>query len=237
VDLYLTPSDFARRKLIEGGAVPEKKIVTKPNFLPADPGMGEHQGGFALFVGRLAEEKGIRRLLEVWGEPGRRIPLKVVGDGPLAPLLRGSNSQVEWLGQRSRDEVLALLKDAAFLIFPSECYETFGLTIIEAFATGLPVIASKLGSADELVSHGDTGVHFRAGDTAGLAAAVDWATDHPREMAAMGTRARAEYLERFTAARNYQALMESYFHAMQLRGHVPEPASDRSPAVPATLTL
>lgn len=233
VDLYIAPTEFVRRKYIEGG-MPPSKIVCKPHFLPNDPGVGEHQGGYALFVGRLSAEKGIQQLVRSWAQLKRPVQLQVVGDGPLASLVRGSSPHIHWLGQQTRADVLELMKNAAFLVFPSECYETFGLTIVEAFATGLPVIASNLGSAGEIVSQGETGRHFRPGDAADLAAVIDWAVDHPCEMAAMGARARARYLDEYTAERNYQALMESYRLAMQRRGQEPESVTSRLADVVAT---
>jgi glycosyltransferase involved in cell wall biosynthesis len=234
VDLYLTPSEFSRRKLIAGG-IPADKIVAKPNFLADDPGAGEHRGGFALYVGRLSEEKGIRHLLEAWSAPGERIPLKVAGDGPLAPLLREAGGRVEWLGQQSREEVGRLMKDAAFLVFPSEWYETFGLTIIEAFAAGLPVIAGKIGAPEDLLRHGETGLHFAAGDPAALAAAVDWASRHPDEMAAMGVRARAEYLTRFTPECNHEALLAAYRLALRKAGLESEASAPQSATLPRSI--
>jgi len=85
VDRYIAPSEFLRQKYIEGGFHPEK-VVHKPNFVPADPGVGEHRGGYGLYVGRLAEEKGIRLLLRACAEAKTKVPLKMVGDGPLASL-------------------------------------------------------------------------------------------------------------------------------------------------------
>jgi glycosyltransferase involved in cell wall biosynthesis len=221
VDLYIAPTEFVRRKYVEGG-MPPSKVIRKPHFLPDDPGIGKHGGGYALFVGRLSAEKGIERLVRAWDQLERPVPLRVVGDGPLAPLVRSSSPHLHFLGQQTRTEVLEAMRNAAFLVFPSECYETFGLTIVEAFATGLPVVASNLGSAGELVRHGETGVHFRAGDTGELAAAVDWAIGHPQEIASMGMQARTEYLAKYTAERNYQDLMDSYHVAIRQRDPHPD---------------
>jgi glycosyltransferase involved in cell wall biosynthesis len=209
VDRYIAPSEFVREKFERGGLPPEK-LTCKPHFVPLDPGSGDHRGGYGLFVGRLSEEKGIRILLEASTNFATAVPIKVVGDGPLAPLLREPPSHVDWLGQRTKTEVLHLMKDASFLIFPSECYETFGLTIVEAFATGLPVIASDSGAAVELVTHGRTGLHFRTGDSADLAAKMRWSADHPQQLAALGRAARQDYQELYTAERNYQLLMDVY---------------------------
>src|SRR5690606_32673727 len=70
VGVYIALTEFARGKYIEGG-LPSHKIVVKPNFVEEDPGIGSGDGGFALFVGRLAEEKGVRVLVEAWRRVGR----------------------------------------------------------------------------------------------------------------------------------------------------------------------
>lgn len=107
------------------------------------------------------------------------------------------------------------MKQAYVLIVPSVFYETGPLTILEAFACGLPVIASELGSIPERVSHKRTGLLFRPGDPADLAAKVRWAFDHPEEMAAMGAAARREFELKYTAERNYAALMNIYSMAIE----------------------
>jgi glycosyltransferase involved in cell wall biosynthesis len=109
VDVYITLTEFARQKFPEGG-LPAKRIVTKPNFVHPDPGPGEGQGGYAMFVGRLSSEKGVGTLLEAWERLGGRIPLKVVGDGPLASRMIEASRKplgIEWLGRRPLEEVYA----------------------------------------------------------------------------------------------------------------------------------
>ena len=112
---------------------------------------------------------------------------------------------------------IAAVKRARFLVFPSEWYEGLPMTIIEAFACGVPVIASRLGTMEEVVDHGRTGLHFTAGDSADLAAKVEWAWSHPAEMEAMGRAARAEFEAKYTAGRNYEMLMAIYARAIAAR--------------------
>jgi len=102
------------------------------------------------------------------------------------------------------------------LIFPSECYETFGLVIIEAFSCGLPVIASRLGTMAEIIDDGHTGLLFTPGDANDLAAKVQWAWSHPKEMVEMGKAARKEYEEKYTAEKNYAMLMEIYQKVIEI---------------------
>ena len=96
------------------------------------------------------------------------------------------------------------------LIFPSIWYEGLPLTILEAFATGLPVIASDLGSMPELVDAGRTGLLFRPGSATDLAEKVLWAASHKLEMKGMCAAARQEFERKYTREKNYRLLMDYY---------------------------
>lgn len=212
VDTYIALTEFSRAKFIEGG-LPAEKIVVKPHFVDPVPAVGEGRGGYALYVGRLSVEKGIGTMLDAWKRLGAKWPLKVVGDGPLTPTVVGAARQgagIEPLGRLPRHRVVELMQDAAVFIFPSLWYETFGMTLIEAYAVGLPVIASNLGVMSSLVQHRRTGLHFRPGDAADLAAQVEWALSHPAELDQMRRNARAEFELKYTAQRNHEMLMQIY---------------------------
>lgn len=157
-------------------------------------------------------------LLQAW-RLLKGVPLKVVGDGPLRAeveefVRRKGLPEVEVLGRKSREEVFRWMQEARVLVFPSEWYEGFPMTIAEAFACGLPVIASRLGAMAEIVEEGRTGLLFNPGDAEDLAEKVAWAWAYPREMAEMGREARREYEEKYTAERNYQMLLEIYQQAI-----------------------
>lgn len=217
VDAYISLTDFARRKFIEGG-IPGEKILVKPNFLLPDPGKGKSAAGdYALFVGRFSPEKGISILLQAWCRMNN-IPLKVAGDGPMGEEIRkyvtdNDLKTVECVGKCSHEAVLGLMKNARFLVFPSQWYEGFPMTIAEAFACGLPVIASNLGAMAEIIDDGRTGLLFNPGDAQDLAAKVKWAWEHPQELARMGKEARREYEAKYTEEQNYKMLMQIYEQA------------------------
>jgi glycosyltransferase involved in cell wall biosynthesis len=222
VTRFIAPTQFARCKFIEGG-LPGDRIVVKPNFVIPDPGMGSGDGGYVLFVGRLSEEKGLDTLLAAWNKVFPHCRLKIVGDGPMAAAVEhaaSTISNIEWLGSRTRDEVSALMAKATLLVFPSVWYETFGLTVIEAFATGLPVFASRLGAMAELVTDGETGRLSTAGSSDELAAAINWALSHPDLLKAMRIKARREFERKYTAELNYAILMEIYQSALATTAHV-----------------
>jgi len=217
VNRFIVLTEFSRNKFIEGG-LPAENMVVKPNFIYPDPGLSNRPGLYALFVGRLSAEKGIRTLLKTWTELGVHVPLRIVGDGPLAEAVRqvvASTHEVEWLGKKTKSEVINMMKEASFLVFPSEWYESFGLTVIESCACGRPVLASNIGTMADLVEGGKTGLYFEAGNPLDLAEKVNWAWTHPEEMAEMGMQARAEFEAKYTAERNYQMLMEIYRAAIE----------------------
>jgi glycosyltransferase involved in cell wall biosynthesis len=221
VDCYLAPTEFLRNKYIEGG-FPAEKIFVKPNFVLSDPGRHEGKGEYVVYAGRLSKEKGVSTLMESWRRL-ENIPLKVMGVGLLDPEIRSLNRQrelnnVELLGQVTRSQVISILQSARFLVFPSECYESFGLSIVEAFACGLPVIASRLGAMAELVSDQRTGLLFTPGDSGDLADKVKWAWDHPKEIIGMGEEARREYEAKYTAEENYKILMTIF--DLTIRGNL-----------------
>ncbi|MBW1929009.1 MAG: glycosyltransferase family 4 protein [Deltaproteobacteria bacterium] len=223
VDCYIALTEFARRKFIEGG-LPAEKIVVKPNFVGEELRVTSNELQFSrhpslvtryfLFVGRLSPEKGLGTLLRAW-QKLKDVPLKIIGDGPLLEAVRAFNGGgVQVLGRRPHDEVIALMKGARCVVFPSEWYEGFPMTIAEAFACGVPVIASRLGAMAEIVEDGRTGLLFEPGNADDLAAKVEWAWAHSEQMAEMGREARREYEEKYTAERNYEMLMQIYRRVM-----------------------
>ena len=217
VDAYITPTRFARDKFIAGG-LPADKIVVKPNFVHPDPGIaaGGGAGGYAIFVGRLSHEKGLDTLLDAWRDHADLPPLKIVGDGPLADQVKAavaSNSRIEWLGRRAMNEVFDLIGNAAVLVFPSECYETFGRTAVEAFAKGTPVVASGHGAPADVVDHGRTGLLFKPGDSNDLAAKVQQMMSDDAMRLRMREEVRREYEAKYTGELNFKMLMDVYHFA------------------------
>jgi glycosyltransferase involved in cell wall biosynthesis len=215
VTRYVAISEFVRAQYVQGG-LPPSRITVKPNFVAPDPGTGQRAGAYALFVGRLSPEKGIATLLEAWSRPDARVPLWIVGDGPMAADVRAAataSPRIRWLGPRPQAETRAIIGDAAVLVFPSIWAETFGLVIVEAFACGVPVVASALGAPADLVRDGETGLLVSPGDAGALLARAQWLWKHHDAAAAMGRRARSTYETRYTAEANYRDLMRVYREA------------------------
>src|SRR5207249_313836 len=126
---------------------------------------------------------------------------------------------IEWLGRKPAAEVLALIGEALFVAFPSHCYETFGRVLIEAFAMGTPVVASRLGAMAELVEHGHTGLHFEPGNSRDLAMKMQQLLADPQERNAMRQAARQTYERRYTAEANYRMLLAIYERALSRERH------------------
>jgi glycosyltransferase involved in cell wall biosynthesis len=216
VQRYIALSEFARRTFVAGG-LPAEKICIKPNFIDPDPGMGLGNGNFALYVGRLTAEKGVKVLLEAWQKLRLPITLKIIGEGPESARVEEARkyvSSIEWLGKRSNIEAIELIKQARVLIIPSICFENFPMTLCEAFATGTPVIASDLGSLHSLINHRQTGLLFKPGDSTDLLNQVEWAFLYEKEWKEMSLGARAEYEAKYSAERNYEQLMRIYQQAI-----------------------
>lgn len=212
VDRYIALTHFARAKFMEGGW-PAEKIAVKPNFVHPDPEPGDGEGNFALFVGRLSPEKGIGCLLAAWQRHAPPLPLKIAGDGPLAEQVRTAAAQspnIEWLGHLPPGRVRDMVGNARMLVMPSTWYETFGRTIVEAFAKGTPVVASRLGAMQELVEDGGSGLLFAPGDAADLAAQVHRLASDDALCSAMRRAARRQFEEHYTAEANYAQLIEIY---------------------------
>jgi glycosyltransferase involved in cell wall biosynthesis len=221
VSRYIVFNSFFRQKFIQAG-FPADKLAIKPHFLD-DPGRKDQTGGYALYVGRFTQQKGIRTLLRAWERLGH-IPLKLCGAGPLDDMVQKQASKsgglIEVIPFAPRETVYDLMKGAAFLIWPSEAVESFGLVALEAFACSIPVIFSGLDPMAELVAEDHTGIAFRAGDPEDLARKCAWAWDHKEKMSRMGLAARAEYERKHSAASNYSRLVEIYQEAIEHRRQV-----------------
>jgi len=212
VSTYIALTEFARSKFIEGG-LPADRISVKPNCLAEDPGVGDGEGGYALFAGRLIEEKGVHTLLTAWRKYPSLPPLKIVGQGNLTPWIKQEMEKLTavcFLGQLEHEAVIDLMKRASVLIFPSRYYEGLPMAIIEALGCGTPVIASALGSMNELIVDGENGYKFQAGSADDLAEKVTALLSAPGELARMRRSARKAYEDNYGPERNYDLLMDIY---------------------------
>ncbi|MBI4569149.1 MAG: glycosyltransferase family 4 protein [Planctomycetes bacterium] len=222
VDRYLVPSEWARQVFLRAGFDPER-IGVLPGFAPAPAAAAgpaspraPGEGLRVVYLGRLSAEKGLICLLDAW-EQARLAPgatLTLAGDGPLASLLArraaAGPRRVVLTGQLARERALGLLHGADALVLPSECYETFGLVIIEAFAHGVPVIATRLGGVPALLEEGEAGLLFPAGDRAALAHCLETVQNDADLRRRLAGRGLVAWRERFAATRHYESLIDGY---------------------------
>ena len=218
VDRFIALTEFSKEKFALGG-LPLQRIVVKPNMVTPSTEIADVKGRYVLFAGRLSSEKGVRTLLDCM-QFLKGLTVKIVGSGPMEGEIRNAISHekentIEYYGQLPRSELLALMEKAYVLVYPSLLYETFGLTIAEAFACGVPVIASGQGAMAELITDGKTGLLFAPGDPEDLAQKIIWAFEHPGNILLMGQKAREQYEMNFTAETNYPSLMRIYEEAIR----------------------
>jgi glycosyltransferase involved in cell wall biosynthesis len=218
VDAYVALSEFNRTLLCRAGFSPDS-IFVKSNFLESDPGPGRAERAGAVFAGRLIPEKGILTLLKAWERIGPRLPLTIFGDGPLRneveSAAKASNGGITWLGWRSRSEIDAALGAASLTICPSIWVEAGPLSVIESFARGTPVVASRLGSLAEFVESGRSGYLFEPGNSAALVEAIEDFLRLPDSGLKMGENAREVFLKTYSADLANDNLLELYAFALR----------------------
>jgi len=220
VDSYIALTEFAKARFIRGG-LPAEKLVLRSNYMLDVPAVGTGEGGYALYAGRLTTEKGVHTLIRAWRDIPD-LPLKIVGDGALRPVLemeaRRDGSDIEFLGFRPRNEVAELMRGAVLAVIPSECYEgAFPLAAIEALATGTPVVASALGGLDEVIAAPDNGVKFIAGQPHSLRAAVLTLIQDEALLRQARVNNRRLFEERFAPGRALATLMDLYQRLLHQR--------------------
>jgi glycosyltransferase involved in cell wall biosynthesis len=215
VDGYIALSEFGKKKFIEGG-LPEGKLHIKPNFMsdPLHDSDIPWPGSGTVFVGRISPEKGLMTLMQAWR--GINYPLTVIGNGPqMDSVKHAAPVSVVFAGQKSRGAVLEIIKKASFLVFPSDCYEGFPLSILEAMAVGKAVIATNLGPRKEIVHNGVTGMLFKARDPKDLRQKVQKLITDTELCVSMGKAGRQRYLQKYTPEKNYNILMAIYLAALK----------------------
>ncbi len=221
VDRFIAPTQFVKDKHVEGG-FDARQIDVKPNFVFPDPGSGAGDGNYVVFAGRLSAEKGVDTLLETWQHLSANVRLKIAGDGPLADRVKAAadaDNRIEWLGRIEKKEMFDLLGQATCLIMPSVCYETFGLTIVEAFSKGTPVVVSRMGAMQELVQDGRNGFLVEPGNAKQFAATIDQVFS--MDTAELRVAARQDFEFKYTAEANQEWLTDIYNKALSLQMQSP----------------
>lgn len=212
VQLFLCPSHYLKQQLMRGGFL-EKKIrvlpygidahTIKPNF--------DHKK-YALFVGRLSEEKGIETIISL-AKILPDITFKIVGRGPEMERLHRMGDQcrnLEFVGFRMGDELKQLYRDATVVLLPSRVHEIFPLITLEAMAFGKPLIASQVGGVSEVVEDGVNGFLVQPLDLHGWTEALMRIFYDDDLQQSMSRHAREIVEKRFSLDDHHRKLMMYY---------------------------
>ena len=214
VDTFFAVSRFVKQKHVAAGFDADR-IVVKPNFVtPAPRRTGT--GDYFLYVGRLSPEKGLEAVLEQW----RAIdaPLVVVGDGPQADTLRAiAPAGVEFRGALGAAKIPEVIASARAVLVPSLAFEGAPRVVVEAYAAGVPVLASRSGALPELVEDGESGLLVDASDPRGWAAAVASLSDDATAER-MGAAAYRIWRDAYSPERALEMLEQGYAAAAAVGG-------------------
>ncbi len=202
---YIALTEFDKEKLTLPG-----KVYIKPNFTGADENIYDPGSDYYIYIGRIEENKGIATVARAFRLNGKK--LVIAGDGSCADKLRAyikrhELENIDYRGALDHEETMRLLAGAKALIAPSQWYETFGMTVIEAFARGIPVIANDFGNMGALVTDGVCGLKYRHSVRA-LKECIDRFEESDRRL--LSQNALKEYTEKYTEEKNYERLMEIY---------------------------
>jgi len=212
VDRYVFPSSFARSLYVQAGWAPER-LVVKPNTAP-EPGIARTGAGRGFVaLARFSHEKGLDTLLDAWRDAGIDEPLTLIGSGELEHELRARAQglrSVEVAGRLPHAEALARLATARALVVPSRWFEVFPRTIVEAYALGVPVIASRIGSLADVVDDGTTGMLFEPSQPAALATALHALAGNDALTQQLGRQARRRYEDELAPGPTTRRLLEIY---------------------------
>ncbi|MBN3040106.1 MAG: glycosyltransferase family 4 protein [Candidatus Omnitrophica bacterium] len=210
-DAFITLSDFSKEIFVKWG-IDRKKIFVKPVAVAEQPRLNHTQEDYALYIGRFVDYKGVKTLVSAF-EKLPEYNLKLIGDGPLYPEIKEKARRmknIELLGSLSSQEKFDYIRRSRFVIFPSECFETFGIVMLEAYSCRVSVIGSDLGTRKELVKNMQTGLLFRPADVNDLAAKISWAFEHPQKMREFGEKGRDLHSSSYSPDKNYQLLIDIY---------------------------
>jgi len=213
VNKYIALTEFAASRYVKAG-FDKNSLVVKPNFLPSKSTVSSNtESTYAVYVGRLSEEKGVRTLLNAWVKTAG-LSLKVLGDGLLRNELelfaKENGLNVEFLGFMPNEQALDVIANAKLQIIPSEWYEGFPMVVLEAYALGVPLIVSRIGSLEEVVHEGETGLKFTPGDEDDLAKKVNDLIGNGPLLSKMKNNAQKLFKNNYTADANFKMLMAIY---------------------------
>jgi glycosyltransferase involved in cell wall biosynthesis len=214
VDVFIAPSIFLRDKFIELYVLPKEKIVHVPIFFDCKNSVNKvSEGKYFLYAGLIDVHKGIKTLLKAW-KLFPKTKLILAGEGPCvneySEYIEKNGINAEFVGFKTYIELKELIDESHALIIPSEWYENSPNIILEAYAAGKPVIASKIGGIPELVKDKETGFLFKMREEADLKEKIDMILNDLSGSREMGLAGRRFVENDFSPEKHYSLLMECY---------------------------
>lgn len=207
----------AQREVLVAAGMPAERLAVKHNFVPDPDARRSDDGEHLLYLGRLAEVKGVRLLMAAWDEiaadGGVGVPLVIAGTGPLEPEVTAwaaGRDDVRYVGLYDTAECQKAIARSVAVVAPSTWLEAFGLVVVEAMAAGVPAVAAGHGAFVELVDDGATGLLHRPGEAASLASCIRRVAADPVRNREMGRAARSRYEQGFSPAVGLDRLVEGY---------------------------
>ncbi len=211
VNAFIFPTRFVRDYYRLHGGIPERKTVVLNTFSEEMSAPLSRPRSYFAYVGRLAEEKGIIPLLEIFSRlPKER--LSVAGDGPLNVSRYRQFRNIVFKGRLSATQIHELLSGARATVIPSQSYDVLPQVLIESYRAATPVIAPRTGSFPELIHNRSTGLMYNG--LQGLERAILHAAKNPRILSLWGKATRRAYEKQFHPFSHYRGLMEIYREAM-----------------------
>ena len=214
VSKFITHTEFTKQEFSRYG-IPEDKLVIKSNFLNLTEKKTQSisKKNNAIFASRISKEKGVLTLVKAFTNID--INLDVLGDGPLLNKVKKNNiNNIKFHGNLTRDEVNKFIYKSKFLVFPSEWYESFPMTILEAFRERTLVLASNIGSIKSIIKDRFNGILFEAGNKLDLIDKVKWILDNPEECDQIALNAYNEFKNKYSSEVNYKQLLDIYNEAL-----------------------
>ncbi len=211
---YICLTEFNKQKLLQLKQIKPEKVFVKPNFVETSGDIVpyENRPNQFIYVGRLDELKGIKILFQAWRQMGEEAPkLIVCGTGPLEDwchdfLKDNPKMNVEMLGFVPNAEAKKLIANAKALILPTQWYEGFPMTILEAYSVGTPVIGSDIGNVGNLIEEGTTGWKLELDSVEDLRRTVEVAENENIDSETI----RGIFEERYSEKKNIQILVDIY---------------------------
>ncbi|MFK4066332.1 glycosyltransferase [Streptomyces sp. NPDC029674] len=207
----------AQRDLLVRSGMPADRLVVKHNFVPEPEVRRAGRGEHVLYLGRLAEAKGIGLLMTAWDRiaaaGGVGVPLVLAGGGPMereVSAWAAGRDDVRYAGLWEPAECRRAVARSVAVVAPSMARETFGLVVAEAMAAEVPAVAARHGAFVELVEDGVSGLLHTPGDPASLAACIRRIAAGPDRNQEMGQAARRRYEQGFSPAVGLERLVEGY---------------------------